>query len=187
MLDDIIIYTNHSQTQDLLLFAKELGCSVVGVFFEKHDKKNKELFEKLAVEGLELKKGLLVSNQKDIQKVAQHYDFLLGIGERGIIEDKKTNYVYGAETLETKDKTHQRGSGLNQVTAKLLAERDKTYVFCVSDLLEGGYKQAQILGRMQQNKRFLEKYSVKMVVWSLAKDRLGLRGAKERKHFLKEL
>lgn len=184
MFDDIVLYTTPKQTLETLLFAKEQGSTTILVLFAKHDKGNAAIFEELSTQSsLTLTKGLLVKTQQEAQK-AQGYT-LVGLADRGIVEDRKTMLIYGAEQLEHKDKTHRRGSGLNQVLAKLLAERGKTYLFSISSLLQA--KQAELLGRMQQNKRILNKYHVPLQAVSFAREWTDVRSPKERELFLDEL
>lgn len=174
MFDDIIIYTNPAKTQECIIFAEQLGSKKPLILFETHHKENKEQFA--ALKGKHLTSGIKVNNTKEAQRFQNTYDCLIGKMSRELVETKLVEYITGAETLETKDKTHHRASGMNQVTAKLLAK--KTYLFDISQLF--GNNRAQVLGRMQQNKRLLEKYGAPMMCCSYAKTPLDLRAHKER-------
>lgn len=185
MFDDIILYTTPEKTAETLAFARKLGGRKVLVAFTSHAAQNKE---KLAALGAEVASGLLVRDAREAQKAFGQYDFLLGVAERELVEDRRTMLLYGAEKLEAKDKTHRRGSGLNQVTAKLLSERGKTYLFDLSTLLEAdATEQSRLLGRMSQNKKILEKYAVKMMLCSFATSWEGARAVRERKLLLETL
>lgn len=182
---ECIIYERLAQAQKLVAFAEALGEKEVIILFSKHDTGNKDVL--LAVKnGMKLKTGILVKNTKDAMKYSQHYDVLLGEATRDLLENKQVTHIYNAEMLEGKDKTHRRGSGINQVSAKLIKDKDKTYVYNLS-LLLSAKNQPEILGRMQQNKRILGKYGCAQDCWSLGKTVLELRAPKERKHFLQEL
>ena len=179
MFDDIILYVGLEQTAAVVAFARKMGAADLLLVFLKHDKKNREIAAELKVEC-----GLLVKNTKEAQKYAGAYDHLLGLAVRELIEDKKTNLIYGAEDVEGKDKTHHR-LGLNQVLGKLLAERGKTYIFDVSLLLRGDA--ALVLGRMQHNRKVLKKYDVKNIACSMATEWHGVRGKRERELLLEGL
>ncbi len=183
MFDDIILYAGEKKTKETLAFARKLGSVKILVVFEKHTKENKTLFSAL---GADLLSGVLVGTSKDVSRTFGQYDYLVGMALRELVEDKKTSVIYGAEGLEVKDKTHHRSSGLNQVLAKLLAERGKTYVFSIGSLLQTD-NQALLLGRMQQNKRILSKYDVKMSACSVGGTWDLIRAPKERKLFLETL
>ena len=181
-MDDIIWYTDEKTTLTTLLFAQSLGMQTIGVLFPNVNKQDKERF--LALQSqvqATLKKGVCVEHQKDVQKARGAYEFIVGLATRELVEFPGVQYLLGAETLEEKDKTHRRGSGMNQVIGKLLAEKRKTYIFDLSLLHDDA---GTLLGRMQQNKRILSKYDVPMICLSMAREPLDVRLAKERQHFL---
>ncbi|MBD3209332.1 hypothetical protein GF367_02850 [Candidatus Woesearchaeota archaeon] len=167
---DVIIANEH--LQETLSFAGNLGNKELVILHEKPGvvTKNKH------------KTALLVKNTREAQRYHCKYDYLFGLATRELIENKLVSHVFGAETMEAKDKTHRRGSGMNQVLAKLIAEKKKVYCFDLRLLLEKD--QAAMLGRMQQNKRLLQKYKAKTALYSFAEEPLGLRAEKERKLFL---
>lgn len=182
---DCIIYEDLKQAQALVTFAETLGEQELIILFTKHEAHNKDVLGALKT-SMRLKAGILVKDTREAMKRKGHYEALMGEATRDLLENNTITHVYGAEGLERKDKTHRRGSGLNQVSAKLIAEKKKTYIYDLSALL-GARDQAQVLGRMAQNKRILSKYSCKQECYSMARDELGLRAAKEREHFLREL
>ena len=179
-MDDVIIYSK--EILETLKLAETLDNKQIIILFTKHDTKNKELLKTLQEQtNLQLTAGLLVKNVKEAQKYAAYY-VLFGEATRDLIESKLVKYIFNAEIIERKDKTHRRGSGMNQVIAKLLVDKEKTYCFNLRILLCNN--QAQLLGRIEQNKRILKKYDCKTVCYSFAEKPLELRAKKERKLLL---
>ncbi|MBN1275154.1 hypothetical protein JXA12_02585 [Candidatus Woesearchaeota archaeon] len=187
-MQDIILYTDAKNTTETALFAASLGTKELLIAFQKHDKTNDDAFRELqeGVKDAKLRKALLIKDAREAQKYAQHYDELIGTATRDVAESKQVRYLHGAETLEDKDKTHHRGSGMNHVLAKILAEKKKTYCFDLS-LLLGNPDQARVLGRMQQNKRIIRNYGAATQTSSFATTPLRVRAPKERAHFLEML
>jgi len=129
------------------------------------------------------KRGLLVKNTKEAQKAKSKYDIIVALATRENIECKSIDMVYGSELEEGKDKLHHR-RGLNQVLAKLIATTGKTYIFSLDVLKKNP---PLMLGRMQQNKKILDKYKAKTQCCSFANEALELRSPRERKLFLELL
>lgn len=184
-MTDCIVYESLTQIQKIVAFAETIGEKELVILFTKHDKDNKLALETIKTT-LKLTTGIHIKNTKETMKHNQYYDALIGEATRDLLENKIVTHVYGAETFEHKDKTHRRGSGMNQVTAKLVKDKNKTYVYNLS-LLLSAKNQPELLGRMQQNKRILDKYNCKQDCWSFATTKLSLRAPKERAHFLQQL
>jgi RNase P/RNase MRP subunit p30 len=183
MFEDVIRYIDESTSLQTLLFAKKLGMKEVLLLFSTHKDANKGIADALAKKSdLKILVGLDV-RAKDAQKFVTKYDILFSLATRDAVENKHVSYYYGAETLDDKDKTHQRGSGLNHILAKMIAEKGKVYCFDFSMLLDVKDK-GQVLGRMQQNERFFTKYKTKMILFSFAKTWTEIRSTADRKHFL---
>jgi len=183
---DVILYTDPKTTVETLAFEKQLGETEVVVAFTKHDAKHKEVLSHLAVEGVTVKSGLIVKDGREAQKYGQRYDAIIAPATRDCLESKAVDIIYHAELLEKKDKTHRRGSGLNQVGAKLVAETGKTYTLDLS-LLLAGKERAKLLGRMRQNKTILEKYGCDVRAYSHARRWDQVRPPAEREFFRENL
>ncbi len=181
-MDEIIKYTNEKETTiKTINFSKKTGSKEIIILFEKHDEKNSKIRE----EGI--KTALQVKNTKEAQKYHKKYDYLIGEAKRDLIESKKIILITNAETMiKKKDKTHYRLSGLNQVTAKIMKEKNKTYIFNLKNILESKEKD-KIIGRMKQNKKILDKYKVPYKLMSFATKKTETRTKKEREHFMREL
>jgi len=147
MIDFDIVIPNGNE-KELLKEAKKLGVKIYFLY----EKKSKETV-----------KPYILVNKKD-----KDSKFLFCTPERKNFENKKTDFIYGFETLEKKEHYHYRKSGLDQVLCKLAKEKDITIVFDFSKLYSKNKE--QVLGRMMQNARLCKKYGVKTVVFSFAKN-----------------
>lgn len=91
---------------------------------------------------------------------------------RAFFESKKIDIIYGLEQASRKDYIHHRGSGMNQVLAKLAKQNKKSIAFSFSMLLK---RKAEIMARIGQNIRLCRKYDVCMVIASFAKKPYDMR------------
>lgn len=100
---------------------------------------------------------------------------------RKIMSDIKVDIVYDFENTARNDSLHFRNSGLNQILLKLAKKNQIAIGFNLGMLLEckNNFDRALILGRMKQNVRFCRKYIVRMVIASFARDKFGMRDAKD--------
>lgn len=90
------------------------------------------------------------------------------LGSRDAIERGAT-IVYDFETIEPKDHTHYRRSGLNQVLCKLAKQKKVTIGFSLATILHANTRErAQLIGRMMQNIAFCEKFGVQTKIASFA-------------------
>lgn len=84
------------------------------------------------------------------------------------------------ERNRQKDFMRQRNSGINDVIAKLMAEKCVAIEFNFSEILNsGGMFRSRVMGRMQQNVRLARKYNVPMILTSGAIDRYGMRSPRD--------
>lgn len=105
-------------------------------------------------------------------------DFIIAGKEIKVVKNPKReelsrniDVAYGFEESSKRDFIHHRNSGLNQVLAKIFAEKDIIIGFSFSSVL----KNPLIIGRMRQNVRLCRKYGVKMVFGSFASDSFEVR------------
>lgn len=181
-MTDCVFYENKENLQTILSFQETLEEKELIILFLDPKIIPKQALTEIKTT-LRLKTAFLVQNAKEAMKNKTKYDYLIGQATRELIENNAVTHIIAAEVLEHKDKTHRRGSGLNQVTAKLIATKNKTYIYDLSLLLQDHL----LLGRMQQNKRILDKYSAKQALFSMAREKLDVRSVKEREHFLSYL
>jgi len=102
--------------------------------------------------------------------------------DRFVLEKTRADFIFGLEKVHRKDAMHYRRSGLDQVLCKILAEKKKTVVFSLKDVLEPLF-----LGRMIQNLKFCKKYKVKFILGSLAQEPEDMKAAYDLSLFLSRL
>src|SRR3989344_5678244 len=101
---------------------------------------------------------------------------------RGIFENKFVDIVTGLESIEDKDDLHYRKSGLDHVLCNLANKNRISVGFNFSDVLNAKDR-GKIIGRMMQNAMLCKKYKVNVVVASFARDKYGMRIAKDLEAF----
>jgi RNase P/RNase MRP subunit p30 len=80
---------------------------------------------------------------------------------RKILENKKVKSLV-LQHKGQKDSLKERGSGLNQVLAKICRDSGKIIFIDFKEIIEAeGIEKAKILGRVMQNIMLLQKYNVK--------------------------
>lgn len=114
-----------------------------------------------------------------IQKLKKGYANFISKGTRKAFENPNIKFIIPLNE-NSKDHTHYRNSGMDQILAKIAKEKNKTIIFEFSELLKAKNKQ-QILGRWMQNIRLCKKYKVGYEICSMAKDALELRAANDLK------
>jgi len=101
---------------------------------------------------------------------------------RNIFENKRVDIVTGLENIEDKDDLHYRKSGLDHVLCNLANKHRISVGFSFDDFLNAKDK-GKIIGRMMQNAMLCKKYKVNVVVASFARDKYGMRIAKDLEAF----
>jgi len=114
-----------------------------------------------------------------VQKFQKNYQEFLTLGYRNAFEHKKIKYLI-PDTEHSKDHTHYRNSGMDQITAKIAKQKNKTIIFDFSQLLKTKNKQLE-MGRWLQNARILKKYTAQFEICSFAKQPEQLRLASDLK------
>ncbi len=125
------------------------------------------------------KEWKLVVGSKEAKK-AKDRKIIVSVNDdvREVVERIKPMMICDVETSKRKDFIHHRNSGLNHIIAKLMQEKNVILGICFKTLLEAkGYRRAVLLGRIMQNIRLCRKYKVKMRIFTLASDRVGMRSA----------
>ena len=108
--------------------------------------------------------------------------------DRGLIESKKADLIYGFETLSRKDGFHFLNSGLNHVIVKLMKDKNVSYGLSFSQLVGvSKLEQSIILGRIMQNIKLCKKYKVPVVVGSFANSPYLMRDSKDLLAFARTL
>lgn len=98
------------------------------------------------------------------------------------------NLMFGFEEASKRDFLHHRGSGFNQVLAKIAKDRSVIAGFSFSSLLRADpVLRSQIIGRMSQNKMLFDKYKVDYIVASFAENPDEMRFSGDLNAFLRIL
>lgn len=95
---------------------------------------------------------------------------------RYVLEKTPVDIILGAEQIHPHDNLHYPRSGLDQILCKIAAERGKTIAFSFADILKA-QNQPQLLRRMMFNISLAQKYKVKMLFSTFARDKWELRAA----------
>jgi RNase P/RNase MRP subunit p30 len=103
--------------------------------------------------------------RREIDKLAgKHFPVVQGNKidfNRKILENKKVKALVLMHKGQ-KDSLKERGSGLNQVLAKICRDSGKIIFIDFKEIIETeGIEKAKILGRLMQNIMLLQKYNVK--------------------------
>jgi len=139
---------------------------------------------------LKLHDALLVQHKKIIS--AKNKSKLVFVkaeeDNRVAFEKSRPSLVFAFEEAQPRDFMHQRGSGLNHILCRLAKENKVKIGFSFNSILNcGAMKQAQILGRVQQNIKLCRKYKCKTAIASFAKSPYEMRSPKDLMAFFIEL
>ena len=107
---------------------------------------------------------------------------------RFVVEHQRPTIAYGFESLQHKDFMHHRASGMEQVIAKIAAEKGVIIGFSCADVLAcEGRRRAQLIGRIAQNIRLCTKYGARMFFGSFAREPCQMRRKEDTKRFFLSL
>ena len=114
----------------------------------------------------------ILAQQRDMQKIKSKFKghFIAAKSsdsDRDIMEKQYADLIFSLEEASRKDFMHQRGSGLDNILAKLAHDNNVSIGFSISSLLNSKNKN-MIMGRMMQNIRLCRKYKTKMVIASFS-------------------
>lgn len=178
MLDKTDIVFPKGNEKELIELSKKLGFTSIILCYNFFDK---EFFKFISKEK-GVKTALLVKNQTEAQRYKGKADYLVGVGERALFENKNVSFITNLENIDKKDSVHYRKSGLNQVLCKIAKEKKKT-ILINFNLLLNARDAGVVLGRMLQNVRFMEKYKVSYQVISGAQYWYEMRSRKDLESF----
>ena len=167
-----IVFPNNNE-HEFVKIADALDIKkIVFIYDEKHYKDADTKINKIET-NIELEKGILVknTNQKYNSKFVVAKSSL---NDRSLIESKSANLIFGFESVHSRDSTHQRNSNLNHITCTMAQEKNISFGFSYSSILESQNKPL-IIGRMIQNLKLCRKYQVKPVFASFTNHPYNLR------------
>lgn len=161
--------------EEYLKILSKLGTQKVLFLYEK-EPKTLENVEKTY--DIEIYTGLIDTNKP--------HDIVFKKGNRHNVENRSVPYLYGFESFSNNDHMHYRKSGMNQVIAKLLEERDKYYVIPVENILTSPEPQI-LLGRIELNLKMARKYGFNVIIAGMNTDPKLLRAKEEYKSLIRSL
>ena len=97
---------------------------------------------------------------------------------RFALEKTAVNFILGTEKINPKDSVHFLRGGLDQITCKIAAAKDKTICFSLSDVMQEK-NPARLLARMGANLRLCKKFGVKVLVGNFSVSEAEIRSAKD--------
>ncbi|MBR9676944.1 hypothetical protein GOV04_02290 [Candidatus Woesearchaeota archaeon] len=177
MFEDIVLPQDNEQ--ELASMAKKLGYDKLWLAYSIKDYEGKKDTAK-KIKDLNCQ-ACIICEQKDLQKAQKHKTLIIvknSDKNRQVIEKSKANYIVGIEQVERNDAMHHRHSGINQVLAKLLKQKNKGLIFSLADIFESD-KQSQLLGRISQNIKFARKFQFKTKIASFASNPYSMRAPKD--------
>ena len=150
---------------DFIRMARLLGWSGLICVYSDKSQFSKDPFVKNAL----LVEPMRVNKAQDLKV------FSVCRGSREAIE-RGASIAFDFESLEDKDKTHFKESGLNQVLCNLAREKNVKIAFSLSSILsKSGKDRAVLLGKIMQNIMLCRKFDVMAKVASFAKSPLDMR------------
>lgn len=161
--------------EEYVKILSKLGTEKVLFLYEK-EPKTLENLEKTY--DIEIFTGLIDTNKP--------HNIVFKKGNRHNVENRSVPYLYGFESFSNNDHMHYRKSGMNQVIAKLLKERDKYYVIPVENILTSPEPQI-LLGRIELNLKMARKYGFNVIIAGMNTDPKLLRAKEEYKSLIRSL
>ena len=178
-----LVYPQKQDNESIFLkVAKELDSELLFLY-----PFSSSLYTQLMKEDNQKNYGFMLS-EKDIVKTKSLKGFFVipnPENMRMVVEQKYISLVFDIEQDAQHDQFHSRLSGLNQVLAKLMAKNGITYGISLS-LLQKDTQRERTLGRIKQNIRICNKYKIKILLSSFAREPFELRNEKDLKAY-KEL
>ena len=148
--------------EELIGIASSFGYAAVCFCYEYNASNNNLMREKIRalksksnVTNLKVYSAVLC-DEKTISK-AKDFDFIIFKANKDLrinLEKfwRKIDFVYGAESVSSKDSMHNRNSGLNQILCKMLDECGIKLILSFKDIITLDNKKfAQFIGRVKQN------------------------------------
>lgn len=121
----------------------------------------------------------LLAKPHDIHNAHSKHIPAICAASRDAIE-RGADIVYGFEELQTKEPTHFRASGLNQVLCKLATQKNVRIGLPYAPLLAANkQRRTVLLGRIMQNIAFCAKYNTPVRIASFACNPHHLRAPKD--------
>ncbi len=163
--------------RDFIKIAEKLGYSELCFAYQL---KTKDDFRKKQKKTGELQKGTklglhiaLLANPKNYHEAKAMSDLVLVRGtenNRDLIEKYRPDVLFDIEGIRGKDFIYSRNSGLNSITAKIVAKNKTVIGYSLSNLAD-----SRKLGRIKQNIKLCRKYKIKEAAFSFASNPYQMR------------
>ncbi|MGV8150470.1 MAG: hypothetical protein ACP5NV_01955 [Candidatus Woesearchaeota archaeon] len=131
-----------------------------------------DLKYKYSSKRINVKTAFLLSTTNQIGHAKKSFDYVFASADRKFFE-LRVHYIINAENSDRKDSFHYKRTALNQVHAKLSKDNNISIVFSFSNLFDKN--RIITLGRMFQNAKLVNKYSVKSDSFSLATSPINMK------------
>jgi hypothetical protein len=177
----------HNNEQEFYAMAQKLGVNELVLV---HPSKDAAARAPQPPAGLKVKHAVLAEPRKarDLRKQGNMIFVRCSDQDRTVLEQGAADVLFGAESSQSKDYIHQRGSGFNQVFAELARKNNVAIGFSLAEILSAtGSVRARLMGRMMQNIAICRKYHVRMVAGSFASDQWEMRSPHDMQSFFVEL
>ncbi len=172
-----VVFPNRNENE-LIEMALRLGYKEICFAYEE----NKLPAELPKVNKLTIIKAVL--NPKNPGRAKNKAKILLSDeNARASFEKSEIDIVFGLEAKAKTDFNRQRNAGLNQVLCQIAARKNKIYAFNFRDVLVAKNRPA-VIGRMMQNLMLCQKYKVRTIIFSGAKEPMEMRNERDLGSFL---
>ncbi|MBI2208026.1 hypothetical protein HYU50_00870 [Candidatus Woesearchaeota archaeon] len=177
MIDIVIPSSNE---EEFISIAGKLGYKGLLFLYNFDEYMERQKNPKALDANIKINYGIL-ANERNIQKITNKFknkNVFVAVkspfNSREIIERSYTNMIFSLEEYGKKDFIHQRGSGLDHITAKLAHDKNIVIGFSLNSIINSKNK-GIIIGRMMQNIMLCRKYKVKTIIASFAENPYKLR------------
>jgi len=162
--------------------AKSLGYGSLIILIEDSDKNNKKTnttsIEFKETQGIICIPVKILSSQTFLKKKwSEPIAVQSSEQDRAVIE-RGPSVMWGFELGQRKDFTHQRGSGLNHILCEIAHQKNVAILFSLKDIFTAK-NQGVMLGRVSQNIRLCQKFSVPMIIGSGASSPYEMRSPRD--------
>lgn len=171
MYEDFVYYGNDADKK--IEIAEKLGFSKLNFVIEigKIDSVQTSIKE-ISNSKIEIGYYALVETKKDVnfankKNLSTIYIYKNEADLRDVITSLNPDIITNIE-FQKRDFIHHRSSGLNQIIAKLIAEKEIVLGINLGFLISTKHK-GSVMGRIAQNIELANKYSIKVRAFSLAK------------------
>jgi len=182
MVSDIVFFNNSNEANIQLIanMAKHLGYDSLIILINDSDKKssrepNNSQFQIQDINCIPIK---ITSSQMFLKKKQSEPVAVQSSEQDRAVFERGSTIMWGFETGQRKDFTHQRGSGLNHILCEIAHQKNVAILFLLKDILTAKTP-GTIMGRISQNIRLCQKFNVPMLIGSGASSPYEMRSPRD--------